>query len=256
MHLNDAHSGSAHSAEIELRRAVRAWFDGPLGRSLQTIEAHGLRAVLPSLYAATALQLGYIGDVDLLDGSTAPTRIVFDVCAAARCAGVRGVPEALPFASKSANLILLPHTLDFAADPHQVLREVDRVLMPEGHVIILGFNPLSLWGLWRLFLFRDDAVPWCAHFLRLMRVKDWLALLDLDPVFGTMLYYRPPVERTRMRERLAFMERAGDRWWPLGAGVYLLVARKRDLMLTPVRPRWTRRRVLSGRMPQPATRVG
>lgn len=255
MHLNDEHS-SAHAAEVQLRRAVRAWFEGPLGHSLQAIEAEGLRAVLPSLYAATALQLGRIGDLDLLAGSTAPTRIVFDVCADQGCAGVQGVPEALPFASKSANMILLPHTLDFAADPHQVLREVDRVLMPEGHVIILGFNPLSLWGLWRLFLFRDDAVPWCGHFLRLMRVKDWLALLDLEPVFGTMLYYRPPIERARMRERLAFMERAGDRWWPLGAGVYLLVARKRELMLTPVRPRWTRRRVMGGRLSQPVARVG
>ena len=256
MQIPDEPRETAHAAEIELRRAVRAWFDGPLGRSVLTIEAQGLRAILPSLYAATALQLGNIGEVDLLAGSNAPTRIVFDVCGAAGGAGVRGVPEALPFASKSANLILLPHTLDFAADPHQVLREVDRVLMPEGHIIIVGFNPLSLWGLWRLFLFRDDAVPWCAHFLRLMRVKDWLALLDLEPVFGTMLYYRPPIERARMRERLAFMERAGDRWWPLSAGVYLLVARKRELTLTPVRPRWTRRRALSGRMSQPAARVG
>lgn len=256
MPLHDEHSHIAHTAEVELRQAVRTWFAGPLGRSLQAIEAEGLRALLPSLYAATALQLGHIGELDLLDGSTAPTRIVFDVCAQSRCAGVRGVPEALPFASKSVNLILLPHTLDFAADPHQVLREVDRVLMPEGHVIILGFNPLSLWGLWRLFLFRDDAVPWCGHFLRLMRVKDWLALLDLEPTFGTMLYYRPPIERARMRERLEFMERAGDRWWPLSAGVYLLVARKRELTLTPVRPRWTRRRVVSGRMSQPVARIG
>lgn len=239
-----------------MRRALRAWFDGPLGRSLQTIEAQALRATLPALYASTALQLGYIGDLNLLDGCNAPTRIVVDVCAADRCASVRAVPEALPFDSKSANLILLPHTLDFAVDPHQVLREVDRVLMPEGHVIILGFNPLSLWGLWRALFVRHGIVPWCGHFLRLMRVKDWLALLDLEPMRGSMLYYRPPIEHARMRERLEFMERAGDRWWPLGAGVYLIVARKRELMLTPVRPRWMRRRVLGGRLSQPAARVG
>ena len=35
--------------------------------------------------------------------------------------------------------------------PHRILREAERVLMPEGSIIISGFNPLSLWGASRLF---------------------------------------------------------------------------------------------------------
>ena len=52
----------------------------------------------------------------------------------------------LPFEAQSVDLIVMPHTLEFTSDPHRLLREAERVLMPEGQLIILGFNSLSLWG--------------------------------------------------------------------------------------------------------------
>jgi SAM-dependent methyltransferase len=55
--------------------------------------------------------------------------------------------DALPFPNQSLDLVLLPHTLELARDPHDTLREVERVLVPEGRVVIVGFNPASLWGL-------------------------------------------------------------------------------------------------------------
>ena len=228
------------------------WFEGPLGQSLQAAEAARLQAILPQLYSTFAIQLGVLGNADLLESSTAPTRIVCDLRQGFRAPSVCSLAEALPFDGKRANLMLLPHTLDFALDPHQVLREVDRVLMPEGYAVILGFNPLSLWGLWRLFKQRAQA-PWCGHFLRLTRVKDWLALLDFEITHGSMLYYRPPVRRARLRERLQFMEQIGDRWWPLGAAVYVVVAKKREAGMIPVGPRWRRSLV---RVRQPAVRSG
>lgn len=241
------------------RAQLLDWFDSPLGRSLQAVEAHGLRGVLPSLYGTVAMQLGQLGKVDLLDACVAPTRVVveggehcFPPChpAEPRLTGVRTVraracADALPFEQYSIDLALLPHTLDFTHDPHPVLREVSRVLRPEGHVVILGFNPLSAWGLRRLAARRPRPAPWCGHFFRLARVKDWLALLDFECTHGKMLYYRPPLRAEPAMDRLHFLEHAGDRWWPMMAAVYLLVAKKRVLGMTPLPLEWKERKRLA-----------
>jgi SAM-dependent methyltransferase len=234
----------------ELRRAVRRWFDGTSpGRSLQALEVHRLRAVLPSLFGTVALQLGRIGRLDMLEASAAPTRIVLDHPAEADGAVVNGLPEALPFDTRRIDVVLLPHTLDFCAHPHQVLREVDRVLAPEGHAVILGFNPVSLWGLRRAFARRPRAVPWSGQFLRLARVKDWLGLLDFELTQGSMLYYRPPLASERFMDRLHFLDRMGDRWWPMMAAAYLLVAKKRVAGMTPLRLKWKLKPAFAGAVP-------
>ncbi|MHB1951574.1 MAG: class I SAM-dependent methyltransferase, partial [Acidiferrobacteraceae bacterium] len=199
------------------------WFNGPLGRSLQAVEAHRLRSVLPPFYGRFAVQLGLTGKADLLESSSMPTRAVLDAIDQPRAPDVYGCPEALPFDARSVDLVLLPHTLDFSPDPHQVLRETHRVLVPEGHAVILGFNPLSLWGVQRIFS-RGRCVPWSAQFIRLMRIRDWLALLDFEWVGGRMMYYRPLLRSESVMDRLHFLEAMGDRWWPLAAAVYLIVA--------------------------------
>ncbi|HLF22911.1 MAG TPA: class I SAM-dependent methyltransferase, partial [Burkholderiales bacterium] len=151
---------------------------------------------------------------------------------------VRAAVDELPFDERSVDLVLLPHTLDFSDDPHPVLREVSRVLRPDGHAVILGFNPMSLWGLRRLATRRPRPVPWCAHFFWLARVKDWLALLDFECTHGSMLYYRPPLKREPSMERFYFLEHTGDRWWPMMAGVYLIVAKKRVFGMTTLPVEW------------------
>jgi SAM-dependent methyltransferase len=249
------------------RPHILDWFDTPLGRSLQAVEAHRLRAVLPSLYGTVALQLGQVGKLDLLDACVAPLRVVIEpgvttfqpsCMAEQRLTGVRTVclragADELPIDERSVDVVLLPHTLDFSADPHPVLREVSRVLRPEGHVVILGFNPMSLWGLRRLVARRPRPVPWCAHFFRLSRVKDWLALLDFQYTQGNMLYYRPPLKREPAMDRFYFLELTGDRWWPMMAGVYLIVAKKRVFGMTSLPIEWKTAKVvgLAG-TPKPA----
>ena len=165
-------------------------------------------------------------------------------------------PEALPFDAKSVGLVILPHVLEFTDDPHQVLRETARVLVPEGHVVIVGFNPLSLWGLRRAMRFGTESAPWAGRFYRLTRVKDWLALLDFEVVGGEMLYHRPPLASDRFRDRLRSLETAGERWWPMLAGVYVLVGRKRELGLTPLRPTRLHNRGLVPGLAEPVVRSG
>lgn len=251
------------SPALSVRSRVVEWFDTPLGRSLQALEAHRLRTVMPSLYGTVAMQLGRIGKLDLLDACIAPTRIVVEEDGAwyrghcpveqrltgSRTVCVRAQPHALPLDERSVDVALLPHTLDFSDNPHPVLREVSRVLRPEGHVVIVGFNPVSLWGVRRLLTSRPRSVPWSAHFFRLSRVKDWLGLLDFECTHGSMLYYRPPVVGERAMDRLYFLEKAGDRWWPLMAAVYLLVAKKRVFGMTPLPLEWKKQPVLAGTKP-------
>lgn len=222
----------------QLRKRLCSWFDSPLGRSLQAIETNQLRSVLPRLYGTIALQLGSFGKMDMMDSSPARTRIVLDLLQNDNATIVQGFPEALPFGIKSIDIVLLPHTLDFADDAHQILREVDRVLVPEGRVVILGFNPLSLWGIRRLVSRRQGRVPWCGNFFGLHRIKDWLALLEYQLTDGHMLYYRPPVQNEGVMDRLYFLDKVGDRWWPMMAAAYLVVAKKRVLGVTPLQPRW------------------
>ncbi|MET0004908.1 MAG: class I SAM-dependent methyltransferase [Candidatus Thiodiazotropha sp.] len=151
----------------------------------------------------------------------------------------------LPLASDSVDGVVLPHTLDFTADPHQVLREVERVLIPEGKVLLCGFNPWSQWGLWRLLRLRSATIPWCGHFFSGKRIQDWFSLLGFELEEVVYLHFRPPVSNSPIMHRLAFMERLGKRIYPLFGGVYVILAVKREVTMTPLRSKWrVKKRVL------------
>ena len=151
--------------------------------------------------------------------------------------------EELPFASQSIDLLILPHALEFADDPHHVLREVERVLMPEGHVVISGFNPISLWGLRQVIgrSFDSPFLPREGQFLSLPRLKDWLKLLGFEVHRGHFGCYRPPFNAERWQARFGFMESAGERWWSYGGAIYLVHAIKRVQGMRLIGPPWKER---------------
>lgn len=162
-------------------------------------------------------------------------------------------PLQLPLASQSLDLVVLPHTLESHLDAHHVLREAERVLRPEGQVVISGFNSLSLWGLRRKFSRRRAGSPWNARFIGLLRLKEWLQLLGFELNGGRFGCYAPPFAQARWHERFAFMEPAGARWWPILGGVYVVRAVKRVHGMRVITPAWrkerARRRALAA-MPQ------
>ena len=145
--------------------------------------------------------------------------------------------EALPFPNDSLDLVVLPHSLELAPDPHQTLREVERVLRPEGRVVIAGFNPASLWGLRQRIgharrgvgLGRSSRLylPRAGEFIGYWRLRDWLRLLGFELEAGQFGCYGPPFRSERWLQRFAWMDRVGERWWPVLGGVYVLVAVKR-----------------------------
>jgi len=223
---------------------VRVWFTQRLGQRLLDQECRHLEEVLPYLFGYHLVQVGRFTDQDLIGASRVLHRVVMDPDYGANplTPGFYGCADALPIESDSIDVLLLHHTLEFEPDPHQVLREADRTLIPEGHVVIMCFNPWSLWGLWRLVLKRKGRAPWCGQFLSHTRLKDWLALLGFDIVVAKPYFFRPPLHSERIMQKLQFLDRLGERWWPVLPGSYLIVAKKRVATLTPIKPRWRPRR--------------
>ena len=135
---------------------------------------------------------------------------------------------------------MLPHALEFTDEPHQLLREIYRVMRPEGQLLIAGFNPFSLFGAKRYFG-REQAMPWNGNFITLYRLKDWLSLLGFEVIGGKLDCYVPACATEKWLARFRFFEAAGDRWWPIAGGVYFLQAVKRMAGLRLITPAWQQR---------------
>ena len=227
------------------------WLQTPQGRYLLDWEQDGLDRLVADLFGYHAVQLGLPG-FELLRANRMPRRINCgpqgrDLC----CSEYE-----LPFATGSLDLVLLPHVLEFSAHPHRVLREVERVLVPEGSVVISGFNPLSLWGLRRLLARRGAEAPWSGHYRSAMRIRDWLTLLGFEIQESRFGCYAPPLRTPQWLERWGCIDRAGSRWWPvLGAG-YLLHGVKRVQGMRLITPHWRGRKAVAKRLSPVAQRDG
>lgn len=232
---------------VELQR----WFDSPIGRYVHRWEQRRIDDLLVDVFGYRAIQYG-LADFNFL----AANRMPFKAYAGPRPlstsqrlgwqASLVCKAEALPFDSDSLDLLVLPHTLETSVDQHQVLREAQRVLVPEGRLVIAGFNPWSLWGLRARFPW---ITPWFPEGgegeLSPSRLKDWLRLLSFDIDRGHFGCYAPPCRTDQWLERFSFMEPAGDRWWPIFGATYVVSAVKRVAgmrLITPVWKRKSRRR--------------
>ena len=245
------------------------WLKSPAGQYLLAWEQRHLDHAVADLFGFHALQLG-LPQLDALRANRMPHRWLAvesahddEVPTSARAASAKPaaparprrwrerpgerrvvVPppslrchfDALPFDAASLDLVVLPHALELARDPHLALREVERVLVPEGRVIIVGFNPASLWGarqrLGRLRrrLSRTSGelfLPHAGEFIGYRRLRDWLRLLSFEVEAGRFGCYIPPLTSARWLARFAWMERAGEHWWPVFGALYYIVAVKR-----------------------------
>ena len=239
-----------------IRRELSAWYERPIGKLLRQQERAQLERALSNLFGYHIVQVGCLSGDDLLVTSRISHHFLLDASCGSTRANVAmwAYPDAIPLASESVDVAVLPHTLEFDRDPHQILREVDRILIAEGHVVVLGFNPWSIWGLRSLLHRRGLTAPWCGDFLSITRIKDWMALLGYDVVAIQGFFYRPPFEHKGIMRKLKFMERAGKKLWPGGAACYTLVAKKRMTTITPIKPRWRAPRSLVRGLARPTTR--
>lgn len=232
--------------------SLQDWLTTPQGRYVLRWEQERIKQAVDDVFGFNALQLG-MPQCDFLQGNriavqarigdALPVEVLCDL-------------RQLPFAANSIDLIVLPHVLEFHADPHQILREVERVLIAEGQLVIVGFNPLSLWGACRRLRSaggQGHVFPWNGRYLSVLRLRDWLALLGFEVNRGNFGCYAPPFSQEKWLQRSAFLELAGDRWWGFAGGVYMIRAVKRVLGMRLLQPKW-RDRLVARQVLSPITR--
>lgn len=221
-------------SRIHVEDGFSDWLATPQGRYLLQWEQARFDAMVADIFGYNAVQIGLPTHPFLRS-----SRISFCFASAEQgAAQLLAEPFALPLATASLDLVLLPHVLEFSRHPHQVLREVERVLVPEGSVIISGLNPFSLFGLRRMLARRDNRHPWRGHYFSALRIKDWLALLGFETQSGGFGCFAPPMASAKWIERCAFMDRAGERWWPVCGGAYILQGVKRVQGMRLIMPKW------------------
>jgi SAM-dependent methyltransferase len=233
-------------------RPNSSWFRTPLARRLLAIERVLLKRVMPDMVGFYAFQLGAWGDRDRAGGDTsihlARTQIralatVQPYPPQAGRTDLRCGSGVLPFVNDGVDGVLMPHTLERTDDPRGLLREVQRVLVPEGTVVIQGLNPRSLWGIRRALSRRKFPVG-VRQLIRERQVRDWLEVLGFSVQSVHRYGFRPPIDHARLLDGLRWLERRGPHWAPWLAGGYMIVARKREAAMTPLQPAFRAQREL------------
>ena len=211
------------------------WFKSPLGQYLLTLEYDYINPVVMDTFGFYAIQMGNF-DIDFLDQSRIQNKFSLN----SNHADLMTSNDALPFDEASVDLLIAPHILEQMVEPYELLKEIHRVLMPEGRLIITGFNPTSLWGLKRLLSFDID-YPWNTKFISLSKIKEWLPIVGLEIAEGKMGCYVPPIQQVSWLRKIHAIEKLGDRWWPMLGGFYFLVIQKRVHGMTTIKPSWKKK---------------
>ena len=246
------------------------WLKTPPGAYLLAWEQTHFDQAVTDIFGYHALQLG-MPELDALQANRMPHKWLAETCMPERATylPVQGYPvngmgtgsissprvalladsAALPFPEGSLDLVLLPHTLELGRDPHSALREVARVLVPEGRVVISGFNPASLWGLrqrrahlYQRFGYGEPFLPQAGEYIGYWRLRDWLRLLNFEVESAHFGCYRPALASQQWLDRFDWMDTAGERWWPIFGAVYFLVAVKRVRGMRLLEPAWKGRK--------------
>jgi len=218
------------------------WLNQSLGQLIVQTEQEVLKTFLSEVYGKHAVLVGVPHQCELLNPLLLACHLLVTPLHHHSCPVkvIESSLHELPLASGSVDLVLLPHTLELVDNPRQLLAEACRIVKPEGHLIVCGFNIYSMWGLKKLFLPIHSSFP-VLHSLTSGMVKKWLNLSDFQLVQETTTLYRPPIQNSQVFKKLHFLEWMGHKSrFPWGA-VYVLMAKAKVIPLTPIRWRWKQR---------------
>jgi len=226
--------------------SFESWFQTPLGRSLLADQRACVERHVRALSGARQLQVAVSHRLPLASGTDFAQRVLTTPNWQSSIPDGVAVCDAdeLPFPGDSMDLVILHHTADFSPHPHQALREASRVLRGEGMMVLIGFNPFSLWGV-RKLVSRHHEGPWGGRFLMKGRMEDWLRLLDFSVESSGSSFFQVPLQRAALAERRGLMERVcGNRFLPVGA-YYCILAKKRVYSRLQRRPAWQGQKVIA-----------
>ena len=212
---------------------VSEWYQSPLGLEVFKAEKAKTHQIISRLFGYHILQVGLNENFQLIQDSPAGHKLLFSTFWRPGIKTPVANIEELPLAHDSIDAIVVYHALDFTTDSHRLLRELTRVLRPGGQMLIIGFNPISFWGLFRLFT-RKRNIPWRGRFLSFGRLNDWIRLLNLQ--IDTLNYgvHFPPFKFQRLLRRAEKIERIGTKLKNPFGGSYFVHCVKRASPITPV----------------------
>lgn len=236
-------------------KTMHGWFCTPLGSSVVESECRLLSQRLACLYARRVLQVGGFGRGQRPALFSDARQWVLDEWPDGPV-DIASSAHDLPFQNETMDVVVLIHQLEFSDNPHQILREAERVLSPEGYLLVLGFNPYSLWGVRSLFTSRRcGGPPWSGRYRSQARIEDWMTLLGLVIKRKERLFYRPPLNKRTMLGRLRRFEEVGPRCLSWLGGIHLTMGQKRVAGLIPAHPvRRPSLEVIPGALGQPSAR--
>ncbi len=216
------------------------WFDSPLGQETLEQERALVDQLLPSMFGYYLVQTG-IGEPKWMAASSTIHNKLY-ICEQPKQSDhykcVCSKLDDLSIATESVDVAILHHSLDFENSPHRVLREMSRAVIPGGKIVIVGFNPWSLWGLSRFLLAQSARIPWTGNFISPMRLSDWLKLLDFKVEGLESIAHGIPSSNPTARRLLNWIGYFSRHLWRQRGGVYVLVATKQVSTLTPIKPRF------------------
>jgi len=234
--------------------SLRGWYQTSLGTAVIDSVADKFDDILPGIFGYLGVQVGQIAPGrELLSSAGLHRRLVIDSFAAESASHISADVEHLPISSDCVNLVFLPHALEFCESPHAALREADRILTDDGHLLVMGFNPYSSFGVRRLF---GRAVPWSGKSYSRARVQDWLSVLGFRIMSTETVFLRPPINRPSVLRRTRYVEKT-QRVLGFAGGVYLIHARKQSVPMTMSRQQWLkpRGRLVTGAFAQRSGRT-
>jgi SAM-dependent methyltransferase len=217
--------------------SINCWFEKTsLGEQILQVEDEILQQVLSQVFGYYLLQLNCVGSNYWLPHSRITHRTVLCTKNNHHSLFCDALIEAdrLPFSAESIDAIILPHVLEYERQPHGILREVDRILTAQGHLIIIGFNPLSLWGVRARLL--PNKIIHQGKFISIRRLRDWLSLLGFEI---TQEYHRyiTPLFHTEQAIKYNLGAKLGQKL-PQLADMYVVVAKKNRMITPSLRFQW------------------
>jgi SAM-dependent methyltransferase len=213
------------------------WFDTPLGSKVLNTEKQLISPYLSMMFGYHILQMGCSPQHSLIADSPVGHKIIFAPNSTTDGNLAVADNEELPLAADSIDVVLIHHALDFTPDSHRLLREATRVLRPGGQLLIVGFNPISIWGISKLMRARSQP-PWNGRFISSKRVSDWLKLLELHVEQVDFCLHFLPSKWGKVLQSAAKTEEIGSKFRNPFGGAYLIQATKQVLPITPIVPRW------------------
>ncbi len=235
--------------------SIDEWYGSETGQYLFNQVEEIVGPLLATTFGYYSLQIGCAGLAGALQRSCR-IKHQFTLDDLAAGADVKANPSMLPVANDSVDLVILMHHLSNTQHPHAVLREAFRILIPEGKLVIIDFNPLSLWGLRYLFQFWLERVPFNGHYYTARRIDDWMQLLGFDQQMHSRVGYLPPLQKPSITRHLSWLEKGTKNCLPLLGALNLMVYTKNISPLTPVRHRWVTRKLLPPKIARPSVGRG